>query len=82
MKETLTILDQFAIRRCDLFGCDRPARFRLRNHHICDFHHTLLLYGRGLVEYLRLENEKESKDENFGLGLEDEEELGTPGETT
>lgn len=79
MTETLVILAPFTIRKCDLYGCERKAEFRLRSKHICEFHRMLLLHGRGLVEYLQQEAHRE-QDEAFGLNLEDEQELEIPGD--
>lgn len=78
MTDTLIILAPFTLRKCDLYGCERKAEFRLKTHHICEFHRMLLLHGRGLVEYLKEEDNK-AQDESFGLSLEDEQELETPG---
>lgn len=78
MTETLIILAPFTIRKCDLYGCERKAEFRLKNKHICEFHRMLLLHGRGLVEYLKQEDEA-ARDSTFGLSVEDEDELSTPG---
>ena len=78
MTDTLYILDQYAIKRCSLHGCEQRAIFRLKNHFICEFHHMLLLHGRGLVNYLEQEDEK-ARDATFGLSVEDEDELSTPG---
>lgn len=85
MPQTLTILAPFQLRRCTLSGCEHQAAFRMGPHYICQFHHMLLLHGRGLVNYMTIEAQAEAGltpgggDESFGLSVEDEDELETPG---